>query len=150
MYIQYTVAAVHMIKCETPIKVTERSLMSERFIFTNLLQTKQYISETEFNILDHGFEFLNEKIDQPNEIIYLRTKPTVAMHRLQARDRPSERSITLEYLEQLHVLHDNWILYNKIGSTYSAKITILDQNQSFEKLYPEYDKIINRILSFTN
>ena len=150
VYIQYTVASVHMSKCETPIKVTERSLMSERFIFTNLLCDKNYITKTEFDILDHGFEFLNAQINQPNEIIYLRTKPTVAMNRLQARDRPSERTITIDYLKQLHALHDNWLLYNKIGSTYNAKVTILDQNQNFDKLYPEYDKIINRILSVTN
>lgn len=47
----------------------------------------------------------------PDGFIYLRAAPDTCMNRLKGRNRGEETGIQIEYLEDLHQKHDNW-LYN--------------------------------------
>ena len=43
-------------------------------------------------------------------IVYLRTSPQVAFSRVQARSRGEENKISLEYIKDLHELHEDWLV----------------------------------------
>lgn len=44
-----------------------------------------------------------------NTIVYLRTTPAVSYERMRRRSRGEEELVTLEYLEDLGRLHDEWL-----------------------------------------
>ena len=62
-------------------------------------------------------------------LVYLRAKPETCLERIRTRNRPAEQSITLEYLQQLHQRHEQWL-----SSTNTAVLTV-DANQTEEGVY---------------
>ncbi len=46
-------------------------------------------------------------------IIYLRTTPEKALERINVRARSEENTIPLEYIQQLHGLHEEWLISGK-------------------------------------
>ena len=60
-----------------------------------------------------------------NEIIYLRTTPSIAMERLLQRKRHEERNVTLEYLEELHKLHEEWLMDRTCDDLDIVLITVI-------------------------
>lgn len=55
------------------------------------------------NILNHSQFFL----------VYLRTTPEVVYERMKMRGRSEESSVSLDYLKQLHDLHENWLIHGR-------------------------------------
>lgn len=48
---------------------------------------------------------------QPNALtVYLRTTPEVVYERMKVRGRNEESTVSLSYLQQLHDLHENWLI----------------------------------------
>lgn len=56
--------------------------------------------------------------------IYLCTSPGVCMQRIDTRQRDGEERISMEYLQNLHEKHHNWLSKEK-------KVLWLDGNQDF-------------------
>jgi len=46
-------------------------------------------------------------------VVYLKTDPKVAFQRIAQRGRSEENGITLEYLQSVHDLHEDWLCNNK-------------------------------------
>lgn len=44
-------------------------------------------------------------------IVYLRSSPEVVYERMKERARSEESFVPLEYLKQLHDLHENWLIH---------------------------------------
>ena len=65
--------------------------------------------------------------------IYLRCTPEIAYERISKRARNEENSIPFEYIKQLHLYHDNWLLNN-------TRSYIIDVNKDF--VYDEKNKNI--------
>ena len=54
-----------------------------------------------------------KKVCKPiKNIIYLRSTPEVSYERIKKRNRNGESNIPLEYLQQIHKLHDEWLIDN--------------------------------------
>jgi deoxyadenosine/deoxycytidine kinase len=51
-------------------------------------------------------EFSESKLDG---IIYVQTTPEICLSRIEKRSRKGEESIPLEYLEECHRYHEEWI-----------------------------------------
>jgi deoxyadenosine/deoxycytidine kinase len=49
-------------------------------------------------------------VPAPDAIIYLRTPAAECLRRLQIRGRAEEHNITLDYLTQLEISHDEWLM----------------------------------------
>ena len=50
----------------------------------------------------------------PDGFIYLRAQPQTCMSRMQRRDRSEETGVGIDYLQDLHQRHENW-LCNELG-----------------------------------
>jgi len=73
---------------------------------------------------------LAEKIPMPNLIVYLRAETAVLMQRIASRDRPYERNMELEYIDQLNRAYDSFFIENQARNvTGNVAVLALDTNE---------------------
>jgi len=94
----------------SPVVVFERSIYCDRYVFAKSLYQQGQMDETEWALYCHFWEFLSGVVPVPDAIIYLRTPAEECYRRLQIRGRAEEKNISLDYLRQLEVAHDEWLL----------------------------------------
>lgn len=58
-------------------------------------------------------------------LVYLRTTPEVAYERMRKRGRLEERSVTMKYVEDIHRLHEKWLIENR---AYNTNVNIIYNN----------------------
>ena len=114
------------------VKITERSLLSERFVFIEGLKRQGLVSGLEYDILVEWFDFLQSRAPPVSEIIYLRTDPDSAFLRLRSRARLEESLTTLQYVKTIHDLHENWLMIPKIQ--HSFLLTVINSNEDISIL----------------
>ena len=138
-YIQLTMAMTQQSMIYKPIKVMERSLNSGRKVFTEAMKILGHINQTEYNILDEWYQWLDHRNIPTNQIIYLRSSPDLALRRLRQRNRPEEANVNLDYLTLIHDLHENWLIHQK--PRYLPPVKIIDQDQSLEETLSAADQL---------
>ena len=146
-FVQYTMAKIQFEEAPNKIKITERSLLSERFVFIEAIRILKHISPLQYEVLVAWFNLINSKITPANEVIYLRTSPLLALGRLRGRNRVGEESVSKEYLSLLHSLHESWLIDWEQGDL-PYKLTIIDQDKPLKELEPEIDGIVERLRSY--
>ena len=106
--------------------VTERSLMTDKHVFCQMLYDSKKINDVEFQIYNKWFDEFQQNFPEEN-IVYIQTDPCVAYERVGKRSREGE-SIPLEYLAECHDYHENWI-----RSFSKSNVLTLDGNQDINK-----------------
>lgn len=99
-----------------PIVIIERSCYSDE-LFVRLCVKNNYMNAVEYQAYkawrEHLWKGMNEHIDG---LVYLRCSAKTCLERLVARNRHEEVSVTLDYLESLHLLHEEWLMTGQIDS----------------------------------
>ena len=99
---------------ENPNKliICERSIYTDKYVFAKMLYQNGDIREIDWKIYNYWFDtFINEtKLDG---IIYVNTNPETCLQRIYKRNRPEEMKIPLEYLQECHVKHLEWLKNTK-------------------------------------
>lgn len=114
--------------CNYDIIITERSVYTDKYVFAKMLFDSNKISKIEYDIYNRWFnEFLKDLPQQ--HIIYLKTKPSIAFERVKIRARKGEE-IPLEYLEECHKYHQNWLKQDKLGPNVPPLIRRLSENHT--------------------
>jgi len=89
--------------------VQDRTLYEDR-IFARVLYESGYMSERDWNTYETLFPLVEQSCyATPNVVVFLKVDPATALQRIQKRNRPCEKGITLEYLESLNA-HYDWLL----------------------------------------
>lgn len=78
--------------------------------------------------------------------MYLRTSPEVVYQRMLKRNREEEKLVSLQYLKELHEMHDNW-LYHKTMFTCPAPVIVLNADLDKSVIKEEYEKYEPHILN---
>jgi len=78
-------------------------------------------------------------------LVYLRAKPETCLKRIKFRNRPEEQSITLDYLQQLHELHEEWLLSRTRTSI--TPVFIIDADQTKEHVYSDTNIHLKNLVS---
>lgn len=65
---------------------------------------------------------------------------------MHTRARKEEDSVSLEYLRQIHEIHDDW-LYRQTLFSLPAPVMIIDGDKSLEEMVPQFEKCKDRILN---
>jgi deoxyadenosine/deoxycytidine kinase len=107
--------------------ILERCPWSVKNIFTNMLVDNGYIKDYEYNLY---CDIYNKVAFKADIYIYLKVDADVAYRRILNRNRMSERSLQLSYLETLTDTYDKAI--QTLDNVY-----IVDANQSLSKV--KYD-----------
>jgi len=93
------------------LKIVERSIAAQRYVFIPILLEDQTVSTTEFEIMDRMLQYhMAQGKMNPDYYIYLKTDPTVVYNRVQQRGRDEESCVTLQYLTKVHNQYENWFL----------------------------------------
>ncbi|CAG2117970.1 unnamed protein product [Medioppia subpectinata] len=144
-YVQLSMLAMHQrlpTRPDVTIKLMERSLHSARYCFVENLFRRRHLRPEEYAILDEWFQYIvrEEHGVGLDLIIYLRTDPEVAFERIRRRDRVEEKGLTIDYLRDLHDLHEQWLLGK--GSQYAipAPVIVIDANQPLVDVKRAYDR----------
>ena len=151
-YVQLSMLEVHQKVPKSPevaVKLMERSLYSERYCFVENLYRRTHLREEEYAILDEWFQYLikSEPKVGVDLIIYLRTDPEVVFDRIQKRNRSEEQNLTIEYLKNLHDLHEEWLLGDGSKFPKPAPVVTIDANQDLAAVKRVYDKHSADIIS---
>ncbi len=87
-------------------------------------------------------EALAEKITPPNLVVYLRATTDTLMRRITQRDRPYERTMERQYIDQLNKSYDDYYL----GSSHNSKVLVIQTDElDFVSRTMDFDIIKARI-----
>jgi deoxyadenosine/deoxycytidine kinase len=106
--------------------IIERSVYTDSAVFAKMLFDDKKIEEIEYKIY---LKWVNEFISEfpPVKFIYLRADPDVSYQRILQRGRQGE-TIPLEYLENCHKYHDEWLLKHN-----TIPLLVLNANTDINK-----------------
>lgn len=110
--------------------ICERSIYTDKHIFAKMLYQQGFINDIEWQSYNYWFDTFKEKT-YPDKIIYIKTNPDICFTRIKKRDRLGESSISIEYLQHCHKLHEEWLdeSYHKNIITVNGNIELNDQNE---------------------
>lgn len=82
------------------VKVSERSLLSDRYVFASIMRDMDFLNEAEHEIYLQCYkEMCNmKKIANVQGIIYIQCDPNTCSERIKKRNREGESTIPLDYL----------------------------------------------------
>ena len=94
--------------------IIERSVYTDSAVFAKMLFDDKKIEEIEYKIY---LKWVNEFIADfpPVKFIYVRADPEVACQRVLQRGRTGEAGIPLEYLQNCHRYHEEWLLKRNVN-----------------------------------
>ncbi len=93
--------------------VLERSIYCDRYVFAKNCYQSGLMKKTEWQLYCKLWDWLESNwCTEPDKIMYLRTPAEVCLERIEARGRSEETTIPIEYLRDLEVLHDEWLIDN--------------------------------------
>lgn len=98
---------------ETQIILTERSVLTDKYVFAEMLRDAGEMDPLEWELYDNWFSIFSTQ-HPVSGIIYLSTGSTTSKDRIQIRNRQGENRIQLEYLEALDAQHKKWVENTKL------------------------------------
>jgi len=137
-YVQLTMLEQHM-SCVSPIKLMERSIFSAKYCFVQNLRNEGKMAESEYEVLTAWFDFLRSSSEinlEADLVVYLRTSPQVAYERLKGRNRGEEQFIPLKYIQDLHALHEDWLIGKQ--APIPAPVYVIDADKDHKDLDCEF------------
>ena len=129
-------------KDERSLLIMERSPFFIRNTFNKYMYENDLISSNE-NVIINELYNKTDIIWNSNYYIYLRTSPKKCLDRILSRGRENELDISLDYLEDIHRLHENCLeeLLND-----NKKILIIDvEEKTLEEISLEIIKFIHKL-----
>jgi deoxyadenosine/deoxycytidine kinase len=106
--IQDAVENLDKTSSETKIILSERSVLTDKYVFAEMLRDAGEIDPLEWELYNSWFNIFNRQ-HQVNGIIYLSTSASTSNDRIHLRGRQGEDRIGLEYLDALDAQHKKWI-----------------------------------------
>jgi deoxyadenosine/deoxycytidine kinase len=91
-----------------PVVITERSVMTDRYVFAEMLHREGKMDDLEWALYLKWFDHYAANLPVRG-IIHLTTSAKTSKDRIATRGRSGEEKIPMEYLESLHDQHDRWI-----------------------------------------
>ena len=125
--------------------ITERCLLTDKFIFAKMLFDEGKIEKVEYDIYNKWFNEFSNTLTI-NEIVYIKSDPSTCIERIKKRGRTGEDSISLDYISKCHEYHEYYI--KEIQKTLPS-ITIneidgnLEVNPSSNYIYDEWIRSLN-------
>lgn len=121
--------------------VQDRTIYEDAYIFAPNLHAMGLMPTRDFENYASLFELMNQFIQPPDLLIYLKADVSTLVSQIQKRGRDYENSIRLDYLQHLNERYEEWISgYN------SGKLLIIDVNTiKFGDLPEDFGIVIDKI-----
>ena len=88
--------------------IQDRSIYEDAEIFAENLYRQGYMSERDYHTYRGVYEAILPFLPPPDLVIYLQASVPTLQRRIALRGREFERNISVEYLEQLNQLYEEW------------------------------------------
>ena len=125
--------------------IQDRTIYEDAYIFAPNLHAMGLMSTRDFDNYSRLFASLNQFIQPPDLLIYLRASIPTLVNHIQQRGREYEDSIRLDYLKRLNERYEAWIsTYNK-GKLLILNVDELNVNENPEDLGTVISKIEGEI-----
>jgi len=102
----------------------DESLITDYTFAKDALFARINLISDELDMYYRVHDALAEKIPLPNLIVYLRADPDVLMQRIASRDRPYERNMERDYINQLNQAYDDFFI-NSQARNVGGNVTVL-------------------------
>ena len=90
------------------IIITERCLYTDKYVFANMLHKSNNIEDINYKIYLNWFDEFADEFPI-NQIIYVKTDPSICYQRIHQRNRTGEEIISQNYLDECHRYHESFI-----------------------------------------
>jgi len=111
------------------VRVMERSLYSERYVFLEHNKQMGLMTEAEFNLMDLWHKFAMEQFEskmKPDLIIFLKTDMETVGKRIKKRGRIEERNMDLGFVDAINRLHEDWLLHQNSSFPVPAPVLVMN------------------------
>merc|ERR1711871_462564 len=78
-----------------------------------------------------------------NHVFYIQTNPNISFERVNKRSRSEEKTISQEYLTQLHIKHEKWL-------SFESNVLIINGNVDFENNQDNLNAVFDQISIYIN
>jgi len=128
------------------IKFVERSVFTDKICFAKNCFKNGKMTKLEYDIYDNWHTWLCDKFEiKAKKFIYLRVEPEISLERIKKRSRKEEEGIPLDYLKQIHDLHESWM---KDNVDKGIEVLYLDVSSNFYDNEEEKQSIIEKLYKF--
>jgi len=121
------------------IIITERSLYTDKYVFAKMLFESTQMNNFEYQIYNKWFDTFIQNLPE-HKYIYFYSSPSVCYDRIAKRSRVGEDLISLSYLENCNVYHDD--MFKELEPSLKINLDEYDLNEN------TYDDMINIIEDF--
>ena len=120
--------------------IQDRTIMEGVYIFVANNKAMGNLSDRDFDTYMHLFRLMMSMVRQPDLLIYLKSSVPHLVSQIQKRGRDYEKSISIEYLNNLNERYDEWI------GSYQGKVLVIEaDNLDFENRPEDFALITDRI-----
>ena len=109
---------------KTKTVIQDRTIYEDAYIFAPNLHDMQLMATRDFDNYSSLFELMSQFLQAPDLLIYLHADTSTLVSQIAKRGREYERTIRLDYLENLNQRYEEWIRNYKLG-----KLLIIDVNK---------------------
>ncbi len=125
--------------------IQDRTIYEDAHIFAPNLHAMGLMSTRDFETYSRLFESINEQVQPPDLLIYLRAGIPKLVHQIQMRGRDFEDAIRLDYLKRLNERYEAWI------SDYKGQLLIFNVDDlNFEENPDHAATVIQQVESTIN
>ena len=124
------------------LELAQRSLFHDGTICDYVFQKDMLfaslnLNKDEFSLYENFYNLLKPKIPAPDLVIFLQAESDVLMNRIRKRDRGFEKNITVEYLEELNRVYNNFFFHyvqSPLLVINTADIDFVEDKKAFDDL----------------
>jgi deoxyadenosine/deoxycytidine kinase len=91
------------------IIVMERSIFTDRMVFTKMLKEQRFIDALEWKVYGEWFSLIDSMTPHMDGYVFIDTTPDTCLERIMVRAREGESIIPLDYLHSLDKYHRTWL-----------------------------------------
>ena len=120
--------------------IQDRTIMEGVYIFVANNKAMGNLSDRDFDTYMHLFSLMMSMVRKPDLLIYLKSSVPHLVSQIQKRGRDYEKSISIEYLNNLNERYDNWI------GNYDGKVLVIEADElDFENRPEDFASITDKI-----
>jgi len=125
---------------ESQIVLTERSVLTDRYVFAEMLRDSGDIDPLEWDLYEMWFNTFANKLPVKG-IIYLTTSANTSSKRIKVRNRHGEENISIDYLNALDEQHKKWISTTDVSYLELSTEEGVSLDESIQKIRDFIDKL---------
>jgi deoxyguanosine kinase len=119
---------------QNQFRIMERSVYSGHYVFGYNDYAQGFMTQLEWELYLQFFNFMMPPCKAPQGFIYLHTDPEIAFERMQKRNRGSESTVPLDYLQQIDARHKAFLIdkVDVLPELKNVPVLTIDCNNEFE------------------